>query len=550
MRYYLFIVLFLQTLFSMAQVSGDVTGDDIIDANDFLLLKSSILEGKPIKYSADFDRDGEYTVRDLILLHNFLYKNGTSLDEIEIQQNDNKVSIQFGQFDAKQNTLEIIISSKGVKCFQFEIPGLANIQLKKEIPNIYVTNNRIMGAVFKDDFFDEKLVLKLNLPKGINDEYCITNTLFADELGNDFNVKVGDCANPSWTYAGLNKVMQDVLSDQFDIASDIDLNGSVDIKDYTVLYDYLYLKGETPPGQYVEVNERVKLTVTNNNVEDDYLELTISGEGKINSFDISLYGIDTILSATVNIEKANELKIVGNRIIYFGNKKSAQKEIVLRLKHQKFTAKAKVCIKNPVVLDQKNHYFQVKLGRCLDVYPIIYGCTDRKAINYNSNAIVDDGSCEYPIVVEKIKPVKEVVKKERDNKLKPENKSVKEKEKERLVKNKEKKNQTKAITSDKLAEKQEAQKAKEAAKKEKRELQMAKQQEKLATKTKEEEERKVSINEYRSTVKVLSLRQSQINQLTDISKGQMIYNEDTKVFMVYDGKKWKSLKVNPDTTIK
>ena len=56
MRYFVLVGLFFTTLFLNAQVSGDITNDDIIDANDYLLLKEKIVNRLETPL-IDFDDD-------------------------------------------------------------------------------------------------------------------------------------------------------------------------------------------------------------------------------------------------------------------------------------------------------------------------------------------------------------------------------------------------------------------------------------------------------------------------------------------------------------
>ena len=45
----------------------------------------------------------------------------------------------------------------------------------------------------------------------------------------------------------------------FDILTDIDCNGKVDIKDYTILFDYLKRNGPPPPGNHSKDKKRLKI---------------------------------------------------------------------------------------------------------------------------------------------------------------------------------------------------------------------------------------------------------------------------------------------------
>ena len=204
MRYFILLLFISFTLIGKSQVVGDITGDEIIDANDYLLLKENIIKGDAFNSIADFDKDGFQSVRDLVLLYDFLYENGTHITTLDFEEKKETITIYFGQFNANRNSLELIISSENLKAFQFDISNLENIELIKSNSNIHILNNKIIGFNAKS-FFEDELILTLKLKSGIENEFCVENSLFIDRVGNHFKSEVGDCANPSWSSAGLIK---------------------------------------------------------------------------------------------------------------------------------------------------------------------------------------------------------------------------------------------------------------------------------------------------------------------------------------------------------
>ena len=55
-----------------------------------------------------------------------------------------------------------------------------------------------------------------------------------------------------------------------------------------------------------------------------------------------------------------------------------------------------VCIQDAIFSDSYGEAIDLIYGDCLDFDEDIFGCVDSNACNYNQNATVDNGSCEYP----------------------------------------------------------------------------------------------------------------------------------------------------------
>ena len=69
-------------------------------------------------------------------------------------------------------------------------------------------------------------------------------------------------------------------------------------------------------------------------------------------------------------------------------------------------------------------------------------------------------------------------------------------------------------------------------------------------KTKKERKKNIETNHWKnkSKVKILSLNKLQI-KTTIATKGQMIFNNEENIFMVFDGVEWKKLAVIPEKSI-
>ena len=536
MRYFIFILFLSIISRTYTQVVGDITGDEIIDANDYLLLKETLLKGEEdFNPLADFDKDGVQSVRDLVLLYDFLYENGTNITTLDFEEKKDIVTVSFGQFNTKKNSLEIRIRSKELKAFQFDISNMGQIELLKSNPNIYLLNNQIIGFNAKD-YFDEELSLNLKLSDGIADEYCFDNLLFTDAVGNKFKTGMGDCANPSWTSAGLNRVKETMAKNDFDALSDIDRNGKVDIKDYVVLFDYLNLNGPTPPGNDVATKNRVKIEFLPAEKVQDYFELVLSSTNEIAAFDLSFYGLEKIKG--IDNSEIEDIEFTQNRILWLGNGEQGHKEIRLKVNYEAQTKSKKICMRAPVFLDEKFQYFGVKLGKCYEILeekiiePVVV--KDKKIKTPKPEKVKKDKATKK--IKEKKKKRPKAVKGIKENReelasderfketiLPQEETDISEKENINTLEN----SVDKTTTKSKLSE---LKKIKEIAKKEKK--------------------TNLETNHWKnkSTVKILSLNKLQI-KTTRASKGQMIFNNEENIFMVFDGVDWKKLAVIPEKSI-
>ena len=318
---------------------------------------------------------------------------------------------------------------------------------------------------------------------------------------------------PSWSEEGLGKVKQDVVKNGFDILTDIDRNGKVDVKDYTILFDYLKSNGPAPPGIISDTKSKLKVEFGDSYPTESEFDILVSGNDNVSSFDISFYGIQKITS--VSSDQINAFEIVDNRIIWFGGADMKTKEISLKVGYEKSESSKKVCMRSPVFLGNNSQYFDVKLGRCLDL---------------------SSSSEESNLFAQK------KVSKEKNKKVKKEKGSKEKSGKEKSAK-KEKNNSSgndeNSSSSDELVE--EESKSDDATSKLK-EINNISNREKKKNAEANDPENKL-------TVKILSLNKLQI-KTTIGTKGQMIFNNEDKVFMIFNGITWEVLKAIPDISIK
>ena len=327
---------------------------------------------------------------------------------------------------------------------------------------------------------------------------------------------------------------EDIAKKGFDALTDIDRNGKVDIKDYAVLFDYLNLNGPPPPGNHLDAKKRVKLEFIPSEKEQDYFELVLSSNDEIFAFDLSFYGLAEIVS--VDNSTLDDIEFTKDRVLWLGNGEKGQKEIRLKVACGELSKSKKICMRAPVFLDQNHQYFGVKLGKCYDVFV---------------EKIVP------PLVIKEKKekiPKPEKVKKEKTPKKEKEPKKIKEpKEKrETLGEKKEKGNDRESNSSEEsitenldntnqINEKEETKTSTE------NKLAALKKVNEISNKEKKknsEANDPVKI----STVKILSLNKLQI-KTTIATKGQMIFNNEDNIFMVFNGVEWGRLNAVPGVSI-
>ncbi len=62
--------------YAFGQIAGDVTGDKIIDATDYIQLQNIIAGKQNHTFISDINKDGETNVADLLILENYIYREG------------------------------------------------------------------------------------------------------------------------------------------------------------------------------------------------------------------------------------------------------------------------------------------------------------------------------------------------------------------------------------------------------------------------------------------------------------------------------------------
>jgi hypothetical protein len=526
MRYFILLIFYSFFFNSYSQVIGDFTGDDIIDANDYLKLKEAVLQGELIDANTDLDKNGVQNIRDLVLLYDFLFAGGTQINALDFEEKKKPLSVLFGQFDAQKNSLEIIIKSSALKGFEINVSNLELVELEKEVPNIFIVGNKIIGFHQKK-YFNETLVLHLKLANGILDELCLESPFFVDEVGNTFPTSIGDCANPSWTTLGLIKVKEAIQDNGFDEQADIDRNGKVDLKDYAVLFDYINLNGSTPPGVTNADEKRVQIEFLPAEKEQDYVEIVLSASDEFFAFDISLSGLEKIVS--VEQLHIDDVEFTDDRILWYGNGEKGQREIKLKVGYQGRLKSKKICARAPVFLDENHQYFDVKLGKCFEIFV-------KKIIP--------------PVVVkvkkEKVaKPVK--VKKEKAPKKEKTSKKIKDK--------KEVRSKPKKVVKAKKGKEKKKPSKKEVVIKETGLQDTTTTVQNVAVDTAitspaltKESPAAVLAPKAATTVKILSLNNLKLKTALG-KKGQLIFNSEENIFMIFNGKTWKKLKAKPGNSI-
>lgn len=513
MRYLTLIVFFNLVYISNAQVAGDITEDEIIDANDYLQLRNDIIKGNGFNLLADLDNDGLQSVRDLVLLYDFLYGNATDLNQSHITDNKELVNISFGTYHFQKKILEVRIRADRLKAFQFEISNIEILAIQKNDKNIYLIGNKVVGIPPKMGYYDEDIILNLKLDNGIENEYCIKNYLFLDELGNNYRTEVGDCANPSWSEEGLDNVKIDVKKNGFDILTDVDRNGKVDLKDYTILFDYLKLKGPPPPGITSETKKKVKVEFINTDQIKNSFDLIITSNDEISSFDMSLYGIKQIID--VSSDLISEFEIVNNRLLWFGDHKIKTKEIKIKVDYEKTESIKKICIRSPVFLGDNNQYFDVKLGRCLDLLS-----KEEESNSFANKKTLIEKDRNRKFKKEKNNDSNNRIKKEKDNSIEMSNNSKSKEDVDQFV-------------EEELKPIDDISKLK-----------------KVNNISNREKKKNFNANNSKNkiTVKILSLSRLQI-KTTIGEMGQMIFNNEDNIFMIFSGTTWQKLNAVPSVSI-
>ncbi|MBL4652904.1 MAG: hypothetical protein JKY53_08580 [Flavobacteriales bacterium] len=542
-----------------SQFSGDVTGDNIIDATDYIELQDIILGKENRTFISDINKDGETNVADLLILENYIYREGHAPEHSSKKQVKAQVHITPGFVDEQQNTIEIVLQNENpIAGFQLEFTGVDEITsvqgglLEFSNMKVRIHRNRMYATLDKGKEIQAGNNVLFTLKfKGDFEEICFVKPVFVNSGAEPYSVLVGQCANDVYTKGGCEFLKAVVLENESpDKYSDVNKDGYVDISDVMIVENFLYRNGPPPPGIIEETKGKIKVSFENIDNHNKTFQVAINNKQSIAGFRLTLDGVSNVqvIGGGAN-DNGLKLEVQDNKLTAFlanGSPIPPGNGILLTVTYQDTTA-SQVCFYNPLFISLTGNQYTMQLGECKSLIPIILGCMDSLALNYNPKANKDNGLCEYP------PPPPKPPKPEKQKKEKPV-KEKKERAKEPVAENvevdQEVKKQIEKSEKEKLDQKpQESGEKKQSRKEdvEKRDKKSGREKAKENAENSSDKidlEEKVQITETDLTeideaVLIPKISAVERMNIPNPRKGMMVYDIDADAFIYYDGKSWR-----------
>ena len=239
-RYWLTFLVMIHVNFLFAQFHGDVNRDGVIDATDYYSLKQFLITRNPTN-SCDINNDGLYNVADIVVLENYLFREGkSSFESKKIKESDN-ILVFPGKIDVGESYIDIVVSEiEGLSAFEFNLEGVDSIQeiiggeaLKNRA--IVFRGNKLICTPGPNKF--ERLVskniirIKFFSNSHLDDlQICISEPVFTNIEAEMLNVQIGECANKYYAISGLTDLKEKVIgSRNKDFESDINKDGFTNV---------------------------------------------------------------------------------------------------------------------------------------------------------------------------------------------------------------------------------------------------------------------------------------------------------------------------------
>ena len=547
------------------QFSGDVTGDNIIDATDYVELQDIIAGKKNHTFISDINKDGETNIADLLIIENYIYREGQAPEHSSKKQVKTQIYVTPGFVDTEQKTIEIILQNGNpIAGFQLDFIGINKI--------IDISGGLLESSGMKVSFFESRVFATLEngneIQPGNNvlfklkfdgefQEICIARPIFVNELAELYTAQVGQCANVVYTKDGCETLKEIILgNEQPDKFSDVNKDGYVDFSDLMIVENFIYRNGPAPPGIIEDTKGKVKLQFDKVDNQEKMFQVNLSNKNAIASFQLSIEGISGI-KVTEGLVGENDLKlhINGNRLIAFleeGSPVPPGNATLLNIQYSD-TVSSEVCFYDPLFISSSGSKYAMQLGECKSLVPIILGCMDTSALNYNSKANKSDGTCEYPKPPKLEKPRKAKPLNDDEQLVEEKGRRTKDSKAKNNKKNKQKLRQSRKSligentgskdggNSDKLKVKKKREKPEKN--KAERDTKSIKEIMKEETKTQKKDitpsNNETDINDIDQAVLVPKLSAVERINVPNPKKGMMVYDTDANAFIYYDGKSWR-----------
>ncbi len=469
------------------QLSGDVNGDNLIGVKDYNLVKEAILNDQALNNRADVNKDGYLNVADLIVLENYIYRDGRSLPAVFDEKTQPQLSVALGPVNSEERILSVYFtSSEGISGIEFRVPGaqfsgIAGGAIQKAGMVVELRKDRVICYRGKGEalVLSSGVLIELKYDKLPSLDLCITEPVASSSIGQQVRTVVGECITTQLSAGGIEKIKEGYKLGKTNMP-DVNFDGKKNIADVLVLEDFKNDPLKFPLGaQAKSARKKPKVNIVSREGKG-IVEVVIPEPTR--GLELEFNQIPSRLSASVG--GTWSVSQTGNKAIVLGGEgEHLGPGSVDLLAFDLMDSTYNICVKRIYGVTKAQTTIDVDKPVCLQLTKSVPGCTDKKAVNYDPGATVDNGTCEYER--------KEIALKEPKQ---PRNEKV-EREKK----------------ADRVEEK---------------------------VVLEEPEEVAVPMESIKSSVAVRSVSAHELSTLSGMKQGDVLYVKDRKTLVQYNGKKW------------
>ena len=328
---------------------------------------------------------------------------------------DGGTSLGFGS--VSDNTMEIQFdSSSPVAGFQFEITGAQLYNASGGLAaqagfTVSVGGSTVIGFSLTGGTVEGSGVLTNLSYEAIDSQACITNVVLSDPSGNAMDYEVGSCVDLNFEEPCDDADADGICDDVDDCVGEYDECGVCNgdgIADGACDCDGNVEDCAGQCGGNAEIDECgicggdnsscAPVYIGFGNVGGDTLEILINNPADVAGFQFDIDGA-TLNGALGGLaqDAGFTVSVGGNTVIGFSLTgsviPSGSDGVLTNLNYTAVNEDA--CISNVVLSDPSGNALDTIVGDCVVIIEPVLGCTDSDACNYDENANVDDGSCDY-----------------------------------------------------------------------------------------------------------------------------------------------------------
>jgi len=393
-----------------AQLIGDINGDDLVDATDYYNLSEHIFEKDFAFPKSDLNGDKSFNVLDVLVMGNYLHRKGENPARVQVFSINSKAKLDIGLVDQAANEVEILVrNSVPIGGFEIKLSGTERIlkvtggSALRQGFKFEIQNSTIVGFQEKGSSIakGEGMLLKLKITDLEIGTLCLEESVVGSPTGNRLKISIGKCADELFTKDGYR-----ILTNYASISSkpilnyDYNEDDILDVSDVQTVQNILYREGIQPVYRKpLDSKNWIKIEYGEVDINNKTVEIIMRNQVPVAAFQFDITGIGDIEYLEGDID-ATGTKIIttGNHLMGFSEEQSIIPEgrwILARLSFSNITG-MDACIRRPLFVDVAGTSISGFIRRCYPLIKRVYGCTDKKALNFNPMANIDDGSCVFP----------------------------------------------------------------------------------------------------------------------------------------------------------